>query len=604
MGAPLQLERLRFEINKKEDNDDPPRRKEISVFNADGTLYEGALISPSAHGSADTCMRMWVFDKIDKVPRVQKSYQIEGTRLHSELLEGWLLRREQPVSRSILDGGVMKLFPPPGGNLRAEECFVLRVYQEGEEPVVFWGFKDCEFEVNGKPRVNDLKTTSDMRWAKTRHELQRDIQCLIYAADRLAGFPNEDQIEMSWVYMTRNKPYKSKAVPVSISRALMLDRLEEFLPLARELQAFVLRADKLERVETKQGKYAALLFPPTTNACNMYGGCDYQKQKLCSDITGIKGLRSFYAQGKESKHKKKASKLLALAPEQNQEPEEKKMGFLSDLAKKKPELADKVEDALENAPRQEVIPGSETPEAAEEQQKAASPKPPKKSEEKESTSAAVRSAVSGKKSSTLQSLVLEARGAPPEPEEPAEPAEPVRARGVNPPDAKDPEEVQDLEENPPETEAARKKREKAAGVAARKLEREAAKEAAAAEKQRTKEEKEEAKKAGRPAGAKNKSPSLVKAFILLVDCVPLKGMDQTPVEELIAPSRTEVETEAEMDYRLIQYSEGPKMLGVQLLQDLPEKEVKGTFFVSSRTTEREVLDTLMRCADVVIKGGF
>jgi len=570
----LVFERLCFKISKEEENDAPPRRKEIFVWNPDGSTYGGPLISASAWGSFDRCQRIWAFDKIDKVPRVETSYQKEGKRLHEELLEGWLLRREMPVSRSILDGGVLRLFPAPRKGLRAEECFVLRVYVKGKrgEGVVFWGFKDCEYEVDGQPRVNDLKTTSDLRWRKTPGELQNDVQCVVYAADRLAEYPHAKEIRMDWVYMTRNKPYKSETTEVTITRELMLAKMSGFLPKAQEIQKIALQASEIPKIKTEKGSYAALSFPASTSACQMYGGCDYKKQGLCEAGKGLKGLRSHFLQDKESKHKKSRRRLLRAAPDDKREAtkkEERKMGLLEDLAAGAgPEAATKAISAAKTAETVEI--------SADDTQKASTPKPPRKDDAEKSAASAVQAAVAGKPGSTLAGLVRQARGEPQDEKEEA----PAPAEGINPPDARDPEEVQAEAAAPKETAATKKKREKEEKAAAA----------------------EEAP-AGRPAGSKNKKVALTKALILLVDAVPLKGVQAAPVEDLLASSRATVETDAGMDYRLIQF-DGPKMFGAQLLEDLKHQDLKGFFHVSSKTTEKEVLDSLIRCADVVIKGGF
>lgn len=574
IDATVGLERLRFVIGELPEGQDAPRRRDVTVFEADGSIYEGPLISPSSFDGYSRCERIFGFDKLDKVPRVEKHYHIEGRRLHKEILEDWLLARIPPTSRSVIDSGVLKLFPPPRDGLRAEECFVLRAWsvEDGKSSaVVFWGFKDLEFEEQGEPNIGDLKTTSDLIWQKTRGDLKKDAQCIIYAADKLAEFPDVEELKMKWVYMTRSKPYKSADTPLEMSREHMEMQILRFLPVAQEMQKLYTQGTGLPPVETKKGdSYVSLNLKPNPQACSKYGGCAYAS--LCEDLKSTGTLRSLFAQDKEAKKRK------TLRGQQREPKKERKMGTLSAIANqnKKPELAAKADAAEKAAPTKEVAPASTSKFA----------KPP--SEEAE-VSKAVAAATSGQKSGTLQSLLHMARGgeAPPAEEKvetpentPEEIPSAAEATGINPPDAKPPEEVQKDEET----------------VLAK-----------AGDKQKNAKDAEEKKSEagrGRPKGAKGKTPALSKAFILVVDCIPIKGIKHEYIDSLIEASRDEVEKDAEMDYRLIQYNDGPKALGAQILFDLDKEDVKGTYFVSSRSTEREVLESLMRRADVVIKGGF
>jgi hypothetical protein len=65
----LRFEKLRIEIVGDVAPGARPRREQLRVTEADGTLYEGQLLSPSALGTGEKCERAFGFTYIDKLPR-------------------------------------------------------------------------------------------------------------------------------------------------------------------------------------------------------------------------------------------------------------------------------------------------------------------------------------------------------------------------------------------------------------------------------------------------------------------------------------------------------------------------------------------------------
>ncbi len=90
-------------------------------------------------------------------------------------------------------------------------------------------------------------------------------------------------------------------------------------------------------------------------------------------------------------------------------------------------------------------------------------------------------------------------------------------------------------------------------------------------------------------------------FTLYIDVLPLKGSSMPSVDEFINPARDTLEKEAEKDYRLLGYQSGG-MLAAQILENFRAAPPMGTYYVHSKTTDKEVLEALMRKADVVYKG--
>jgi hypothetical protein len=223
----LEIRALDFVLSPNIKPGEKPRRHEITVRLPAGGIYEGPLVSPSQVGTFLQCQRKWGWDKLDGLrPPPTKSQEL-GTAMHAQL-ENWLKEGVPPSGADgsrLIDSGALRAFPTPGTDgLSTEGCFVLQVtwYPAGTamDPtsVVLWGFKDAEVvgaaDTAGQGHVYDLKSTSDLQWAKTAKDLRTavdaeghvDIQGALYAlathAVRVGGAP--DQVRAS-------KPLKSPA---------------------------------------------------------------------------------------------------------------------------------------------------------------------------------------------------------------------------------------------------------------------------------------------------------------------------------------------------------------------------------------------------------
>lgn len=121
-----------------------------------------------------------------------------------------------------------------------------------------------------------------------------------------------------------------------------------------------------------------------------------------------------------------------------------------------------------------------------------------------------------------------------------------------------------------------------------------------------------AKKRGRPSKADlalraaAQSPSTSPGFTLYIDCLPVKGITLTNVDDLLAPIREKVESEegAGMHYRLIEYGKGPALLAASLEESFAANPPVGDYFVMSKVTDAPVLEVLIRTAGTVVKGAW
>jgi hypothetical protein len=97
------------------------------------------------------------------------------------------------------------------------------------------------------------------------------------------------------------------------------------------------------------------------------------------------------------------------------------------------------------------------------------------------------------------------------------------------------------------------------------------------------------------------SLSAPSGFTLLLDVAPVKGMAFSNIEDVLSAARTTVEREAGCSYRLIDYGKGPAFLAEQLEENFKIEPPCGAFFASSYGLDKEVLDVLVRHADVVFR---
>jgi hypothetical protein len=123
-------------------------------------------------------------------------------------------------------------------------------------------------------KIQDYKTTSDFRNAKTPEELQKNTQ-LCWNAKYIFTNSDYDEIEIEHLYLlTKGRP---KAMPVStkVTRAQVEEVWQRDLALIREMVAW-----------GEMSPITADPLPPNTNACDDYGGC-YYRTKCGFDVANV-----------------------------------------------------------------------------------------------------------------------------------------------------------------------------------------------------------------------------------------------------------------------------------------------------------------------------
>lgn len=205
------------------------------------------------------CPRAWWYEYgplQDKSP--PKPSAALGTKVH-DILEKYLLEGTEPPDTKpgrIASCGLDKL-PDPSG-LSIEESITLPLSENAKIL--------CRIDMLGTDRfyIGDHKTTSDFKWAKTRGELNTDIQLLTYAyAAYYEDKPETVDAELIY-YRTRGLP-----VSMSVSTSLSWDQIEKNWKNLGEIA---------EEMAPKKTDPTGETCTGNANACGDYGGC-YHAEK-------------------------------------------------------------------------------------------------------------------------------------------------------------------------------------------------------------------------------------------------------------------------------------------------------------------------------------
>lgn len=180
-----------------------------------------------------------------------------GDRVH-KCLEKYLVFNQLDYTNEatkILEPA-LPFFPPPL-TCNAEEKF--RFEWDG---LLFTGRTDARTHL----RIYDLKTTKDARYAKSKEQLEKDPQAIIYSK-AFGGSPGR------WVYTLTTK---RSAWPV------------DFEPRTSGEEAARILEDSRSIGEIVRRRANPLDIPPNTAACGDYGGCPYRNN--CTDLSPLRNI--------------------------------------------------------------------------------------------------------------------------------------------------------------------------------------------------------------------------------------------------------------------------------------------------------------------------
>lgn len=242
-----------------------------------------------------TCPRKWGFDKIDGIPSEPNRFAELGQDVHGVLEE--YLGKAIPIDPDTRAGRIampgIKFLPyPRAPGMRVERWFAIEF-----GVAAYRGLKDIEIiQGSSIPLVLDHKTTRSWDWKKTKHELLRDVQAGIYAADAMQK-TGADEVALRWLY------YRTEGAPLSEPVDVTIDRKQ-----VSNILSFVNHTAK-RMIRVLQTCSKAMDVEPDYSGCSAYGGCPHRKSR-CKP-KAVKVLKAIMAQKKAQsdrrKHKEKST---------------------------------------------------------------------------------------------------------------------------------------------------------------------------------------------------------------------------------------------------------------------------------------------------------
>ncbi len=243
------------------------------------SVVNGNLIWTSATGitTADPnsfggCTRKWWYDHVagEKAPATKA--MLGGTELHTEV-ENYLRFGTSLQTPLALSGSMF--IPQPGAGLHIEHP----IYFQTAGGVGIYGhvdlynfrgwYIDNEGDLQRDPprafEVKDWKTTSDLQYAKSEHELGSNVQLVTYAEAGFRLVPDAEHARMTHVYFrTRGAP-ASKLVTIRRTRQEIASRWQYSESVVRTMTD-VAREPTAETV------------PGLRKACDAYRGCPHRSK--------------------------------------------------------------------------------------------------------------------------------------------------------------------------------------------------------------------------------------------------------------------------------------------------------------------------------------
>ena len=217
--------------------------------------YEVKHVSPSQITTFRRCNRRWYLEKVEG--RVSPSTQAQklGTEVH-DIIEHYI--EHGRLIPDNLAGQIAKAaLPMVHPESKCEHQFRLDLVNG----IAVTG----RIDYTRKGVIEDLKTTSDMRYAKTTQELETDAQALIYlwAARRDPKLLQYGPIDrFAHLIVCKKYPHTTRRVDIQLSEDAIQAGIEDIKKEALEIK----RISKLARCDV----------PVNLTACDDYGGCKQQ----------------------------------------------------------------------------------------------------------------------------------------------------------------------------------------------------------------------------------------------------------------------------------------------------------------------------------------
>ena len=224
------------------------------------------------------CARKWALRYLAKIETPQNTYAALGEYIHARLEEymttgklpggpGLALELDTPRGlKTYSHGDILDIMlpslphlPPPSVG-EPEKGFIIDLGDRGE----LVGYIDL-LVAEGRLRVIDYKTTSNMNFALTDETIRTDVQATIYGVAALELYPEFAEVDCAWIYLATN-PSRPKS---KIARCTF-NEISLAAPWAGVLQTIdsciAVRDSGIEPHEVGT----------TISECEKYGGCPFR----------------------------------------------------------------------------------------------------------------------------------------------------------------------------------------------------------------------------------------------------------------------------------------------------------------------------------------
>lgn len=264
--------------------------------------YASASAATTADATADGgCLRKWYFQAAMGIRSPSTRAQEIGIELHGQV-EHYLKTGEKTLGSLAMSGS--HLIPPPGEDLGIElditidpevESIARDAEMEGrwEDAAKIraaYGLANAPLRIAGVPMVGyidlihargtnqgasdiediqdppntvevlDWKTTSDLKWIKTREALASSIQMTVYGAWVLKTVKNVEHVRLSHCYFVTKGSATPRKVTLRVLPAHIEKNLEHVAGVVR------LMADAAKATSPND-------VTPNTRSCDKFGGC-------------------------------------------------------------------------------------------------------------------------------------------------------------------------------------------------------------------------------------------------------------------------------------------------------------------------------------------
>jgi hypothetical protein len=131
---------------------------------------------------------------------------------------------------------------------------------------------EVEGPVLPMPVVSDFKTTSNLRWQKSKATLSTDVQAMLYAMHALF-VTRAPSVDLAWIYMQTKQARKARRTYLRVNAAHVAEQFQGINKIATEMLKVRRHLEVLHKDDIMK---APLDLEPNPLSCDSYNGCPYR----------------------------------------------------------------------------------------------------------------------------------------------------------------------------------------------------------------------------------------------------------------------------------------------------------------------------------------